>query len=553
MTRARCLSISIALLLALPLGAAAQGNCQSVDLGQGWSDADREDFWFLSQGSRLLDYRWFLYLEEAASTTPFRNTLEQFGFIGARPSRLNPDGLPIGFARDDEGSNAAVGLTCAACHTSRIRLKGEPVIVEGAPALSDFTEFLRTLEKVLVEHTTGDKFDRFQKNVLGPNASEQQKDDLKKQVSFKATELANEWNRHWPTHGGGPGRLDAFGPIYNRVVAYLIEAPQNAKEANAPVSYPYLWNTPQHDVVQWNGSASNGLLGLGPLIRNVGEALGVFGAVTLAKTKTPDYSSSLRIPNIKTLEEIVRTLRPPAWPRGCAPVNADQVETGIQVYRMHCSRCHQNLDRSDLTTTFKAKMVSLSDVGTDRTMAGNFARNFKDTRVATGELKGQRKTFFFFSKFGDTARGREILANVILGTVIGGGADARLTTEEQRADASLARKITEQIQEANLTYKARPLNGIWATAPYLHNGSVPNLAELLKPPADRMKTFYVGGTEFDFTNVGLSTASQSGAVLLDTRVDGNFNSGHTYGVALSSIEKEALLQYLKVIGERVQD
>ena len=111
--------------------------------------------------------------------------------------------------------------------------------------------------------------------------------------------------------------------IYNQVVAYAIDAPRNARVADAPVSYPFLWNAPQLDVVQWNGSAPNGLLGLGPLFRNVGEALGVFGEVKVEKTKFPEYFSSLNLAGLRTLEDMLKTLRPPAWPSRCAPINRE--------------------------------------------------------------------------------------------------------------------------------------------------------------------------------------------------------------------------------------
>ena len=104
-----------------------------------------------------------------------------------------------------------------------------------------------------------------------------------------------------------------------------------------------------------------------------------------------------------------------------------------------------------------------------------------------------------------------------------------------------------------MDYKARPLTGVWATAPYLHNGSVPSLAELLKPEQDRVPAFYVGNNEFDFKNVGLSTDPSPGAVLFDTRTTkGNKNTGHTgpeYGTELTTDQKRALLEYLKVVGE----
>ena len=94
-------------------------------------------------------------------------------------------------------------------------------------------------------------------------------------------------------------------------------------------------------------------------------------------------------------------------------------------------------------------------------------------------------------------------------------------------------------------YKARPLGGIWASAPYLHNGSVPTLAELLKPPVQRIAQFYVGSREFDPQAVGLAIDNTTHATLLDTSLPGNSNVGHIYGTTLGDADKLDLLEYLK--------
>jgi len=104
-----------------------------------------------------------------------------------------------------------------------------------------------------------------------------------------------------------------------------------------------------------------------------------------------------------------------------------------------------------------------------------------------------------------------------------------------------------------LAYKGRPLTGIWATPPYLHNGSVPTLYDLLLPPEDRPKSFYLGSREFDPAKVGYVTAqSADNSFLYRTRddagriIDGNSNAGHDYGnAALSDKERKALVEYLK--------
>jgi hypothetical protein len=93
-------------------------------------------------------------------------------------------------------------------------------------------------------------------------------------------------------------------------------------------------------------------------------------------------------------------------------------------------------------------------------------------------------------------------------------------------------------------YLATPLDGRWARAPYLHNGSVPTLAALLSDPAARPVTFGRGSAAYDTAAVGfLPTRGK----LYDTRAPGNGNGGHLYGVGLSAPEKAALLEYLKTL------
>jgi hypothetical protein len=110
--------------------------------------------------------------------------------------------------------------------------------------------------------------------------------------------------------------------------------------------------------------------------------------------------------------------------------------------------------------------------------------------------------------------------------------------------------LDKQVSATNdLKYKARPLDGIWATAPYLHNGSVPNLWQLLLPAARRDATFWVGSRDFDTAHVGFKTDQVPGASLFETDKPGNSNAGHdgdAYGTTkMTDDERWQLLEYLK--------
>jgi len=102
-------------------------------------------------------------------------------------------------------------------------------------------------------------------------------------------------------------------------------------------------------------------------------------------------------------------------------------------------------------------------------------------------------------------------------------------------------------------YESRVMEGIWAAAPYLHNGSVPTLAGLLKPSRSRPDKFEVG-TRYDTELVGLARRQGPGAPERNTRAcdeddrrSGESRCGHDFGTDLSDPEKKALLEYLKAI------
>ncbi len=99
-------------------------------------------------------------------------------------------------------------------------------------------------------------------------------------------------------------------------------------------------------------------------------------------------------------------------------------------------------------------------------------------------------------------------------------------------------------------YQSVPLDGIWLRAPYLHNGSVANLRDLLEPQEKRSPVFYRGYDVYDPAAVGFDTQSaeaQRVGMRFDTAVRGNGNQGHLYGVKLAPPEKTALLEYMKTL------
>jgi mono/diheme cytochrome c family protein len=513
-----------------------------ISLKQGWSEEQQQWFWFVSQGSQLLPYDWYLALEQPASTELFRSDehMGQLRFLVEKPSPGNPDGLPVGFTKDTaRNGRAYVGFTCAACHTNQLDYKGTGIRIDGAPTLADNFRFSDELVAALQATVADDaKFDRFAHKVLGTSYGTASARQLRQDVRTATDALATRQRVNKPGHPYGFARLDAFGAILNQVLGADLDQPQNYRPADAPVSYPFIWDTPQSDLVQWNGAAPNADGGM--LARDVGETLGVYANVSVTHNSDPfkGYASTTNVIALGQIEKTLASLWSPQWPAQILPpIDTAKAAQGQAIYQQQCASCHAVIDRTNPKRRINAVMISVDKTETDPVMATNFVMRAADT----GRLQGAKVTDLLSPTFGPEATGVDILTNVVVGTILG-----------QKPESAVA-GVTEylKIQRARTfpprSYKARPLNGIWATAPYLHNGSVPNLWQLLQKPADRVKQFYVGSREFDPVNVGYDTQPFDDGYQFDAALHGDSNAGHAWGTQLSDDQKWALIEYLKTL------
>src|SRR5205085_391587 len=144
--------------------------------------------------------------------------------------------------------------------------------------------------------------------------------------------------REWRSRNGsqfayGPGRNDAFGVIFNQVLARALKIPSNATEPDAPASYPVVWDAPAHDFVQWNGLANNAA---GPLARNLGQVLGVFGRINVHETTEilNGFCSSARRLGLDRLEDWLIELQSPKWPTEVlGELDALKIEKGSKLFQ----------------------------------------------------------------------------------------------------------------------------------------------------------------------------------------------------------------------------
>jgi hypothetical protein len=358
------------------------------------------------------------------------------------------------------------------------------------------------------------------------------------------------------------GRLDAVDAIVNEVYWHTVLNPDPdkptvvARAADAPVSYPCLWDTPQHDRVEWLGIAQSGGPGdIFSLARNVGEVLGVFGNFAIPDHPnpfSPGYPSSVKFTQLKSLEHQLESLWSPTWPGAFPPIDAEAAKKGATLYRTKrngksCLDCHALIDRKDPDRKVHAV---LTPEGTDRRAWDNF---FVPTRPS-GKIAGANVNFVpFTAKIATNSPADPMVRHVVIGTILGGVKDEP-PDQLGGVDFGGERRMAVLTAAAANTaaYKARPLNGIWATAPYLHNGSVPNLDTLLRPTAKRPTSFTIGVRTFDPVRVGYIVDAGGFPVFRTTDTDGkpiigNSNAGHEWGADLSEDERHQLIEYLKTL------
>ncbi|WP_199886148.1 di-heme-cytochrome C peroxidase [Pseudoalteromonas sp. T1lg23B] len=382
-------------------------------LDQGWSQEVSENFWFTNQGSQIIPYSWFVWLEQADSTQLFRHSehMESLRYLPSKASQKNPGGLPIGFAKHANQTTGEnwVGMTCAACHTNQIDYKGTKILVDGAPTLANFVLFfdrlVAALNKTLNEEA---KFERFARNVLGSNYNTSSKNDLKQRLQDIALQTAqrqvvNSLPDNYPKDFTSYARLDAFGNIQNAGTAFALNDLTNKNAPTGPVSYPFLWGTHQSDVVQWNASAPNTPI-VGPLVRNIGEVVGVFGELEIKEApfwqrvfgKHARYSSTVDMIGLGNLESWVKTLKSPQWPLEYFPaIDTEKAAQGALLYKQECASCHQVVPRDQEHLDYVANQTLISELGTDPVTANNASCHMAKTLF----LEGTKERILIGSKF----------------------------------------------------------------------------------------------------------------------------------------------------------
>jgi mono/diheme cytochrome c family protein len=428
--------------------------------------------------------------------------------------------LPVGMSMRRVQGIDRVYFNCAVCHTGSVRDHpgGERQIVLGMPAntfdLGSLATFLgqsasdwkfrssrvfpkiEELEQLRKELPGRDRayqpdplnpVDRFVFRYLGISLLREQLLTLTSRLSFVDV-------LSW-----GPGRVDTFNPPKALLGFPMEKAPAREKVGNA--DFPAVWNQRWKEGMQLHWDGNNTRVDE----RNLSAGFG-----TGATPTTLDKQKILRM-----AEFLWDQSKPPSFPPQY--INQALLPQGEAIYREQCWSCHGNAEPPFQTEDDGGRVgtvTPIDEIGTDRARLDSYT---------------------------------QVLASAQNSLYAGFPASERHCSEHPDDRDRCYPARFSHFRKTN-GYANMPLDGLWLRAPYLHNGSVPNLGALLDPPAARPDTFYIGYDVYDYENVGFVTRgpeAERQGWFFDTTRRGNGNGGHVYGTSLSESEKAAMLEYLK--------
>jgi hypothetical protein len=575
-------------------------------LKTGWSEKRRERYYQSSQGSLVVPYIWYQSLEYRTGRQMFASPQIQvkYGLLPDTENQYNLDVLPVGIIKDivpdeyvndlGEGHKEWASISCAACHTGQIVYRGTAMRVDGGQSFWGFEQWSGDLVfSLMLTSASPSKFERFCSRVYGhPRGTkclETEKQSLRKQLkayfdSDLITGAINALMNHTYASTEGFTRTAALGRGVNGETG-LFDSKRNIKKNSGPVSFPPLWYTHDFDWVQSPAAIRQ------PLGRNVTEAWGVSVRVNL-DINNPDksklFTSTARLDDMFWIETMLSILPAPKWDETILPkINWDRARNGRRLYNDvvwesalpqdqaelqskdltsccpaspgpdpnknrpktgYCARCHAPVLEENKNQYgrqyIQLPIYRLDVMGTDPHDADQFAAVNPYTGAFADPVFGGQK---------------QVGVGEFLNTTITRIMNKWFDTHTVPPDCRIIMEaFRPNIFRAPHGYPARPLDGYWATGPFLHNGSVRTIYQLLSPSSEREKSFWIGSREFDPDHLGYENEPVPGAFRFDTTLEGNSNAGHEFrdaprgtpaviGPLLSREERLDIIEYLKVL------
>lgn len=445
-------------------------------------------------------------------------------------------GWPVGFSRGRPahlGRLPSVGLNCAACHVAEVEsASGRRTRVLGVTSHFDAEAFFGALIVSTFRAENPEEMGRFLAEYL--DQADPEPDAQRRSVRHERFLAAWKCQRAdiekamasnpGGAHGAGPGGLQAISAadlqltgvrlddtdltvlsvsmlkLFHNIRAALHipdQPPTDVPPASGPgrndafgLLSAELFNSPQpygpvkYGLV-WNLEHRHWVHWDGntrsPLGRNILASLGL-GAPLV------DGRAQLDMALIRRHTQLTEHIAPPAYPFA---IDRAAAVRGQPLYAVHCASCHSGVEND-------TRLYSVEQLGTDPIRATVF-----------------------------TPRQAESFNSFLM----------KLRADGYQPSPEPGIRSTQK-------YWAPSMEGVWARSPYLHNGSVRTMHDLLEPPASRPASFHRGSRVFDEASMGYTDA---GPYLLDTTKPGNSNSGHDYGTRLPADQKRDLIEYLKTL------
>jgi hypothetical protein len=486
-----------------------------------------DDLEFFLHGTMSAEFIPERFLRAFESTYPDLFPGGDLSAYGATAER--PEDLPPGFSRrvvPHLGGLPSLGINCAACHAGVVQEAPDrpPIRVLGRPSLFNIYAFFGAIAVSLVRASEPNGMAKFLEHYLRAGGAdleapkllakeiERQGEALRAAVAFDP--LASKGSAPGELHAIAATELDldrkrleggvdlaALARAILKVFHNMRTALHIPEELPGPVStlpgpgrtdafgvlaasffnFPTKFEAPVKFGIVWNLSGRKWVHWDGNNGQPLARNLGAalgLGAPLVDQGRLVDFKA---VERHTKLSELIRS---PRWPWA---VDREIAARGAARYREHCARCHDAPE--------EGRLFSIDEVGTD----------------------SHRALFF-------DERQADLLNRWV----------AALKVEGYSPPAASFRSTKK--------YWAASMEGVWARSPYLHNGSVRTLRDLLTAPERRPRSFQVGSRLFDLKDVGYQDA---GAFNFDTGLPGNSGSGHAYGTDFAESEKRELIEYLK--------
>lgn len=554
----------------------------------GLTNEERLQYTKQDEGIRWLESSVMVSLDRAKEDgiglidEPFFKNPERLGLY---KNPFDPNGLPLGISlSDDLGLLPTSGLNCESCHGSMINYHEKSVIINGAGGLFDISrmvkEMIFSLALTVSSPVEFYKFyERYQKNSSHkPKLSLAEDKKLQEVLNSPEYKTAQEHFKNLHTHSSvreeglktfkahlvakgikdealsdaypKPEDLDSAFKVFGYMVKRTAFFYGKIKYTSTPVgtvSVPGLLGSAD----PWSTVRANfavNILGIDPknfasiqggsvrtphiwgyerqhfvfLSQCTDDVLGRHIAQASSLLTDFDWKTYSTTANIKKIEKIskwARKITPPVWDENIfGKLDMAKVQAGEILAKQYCLNCHDPmLDKQDRASVY----YNSYDVGTD------------DTYQKAQEAPYYGKNFFdVLRTFISTVKHNEAKAE---------GIKSLAPYEINRTDENWYSPVGNK-------FAAKSLAGLWATGPFLHNGSISSFRQLLTDEKDRSKTILVGNLELDTNNLGFVQEAVWYGSSMDTTLVGNSNKGHSgkqFGTELSDDDKNNLLEYLK--------